>query len=541
MNAITERRLVLFLMVCAGVLRCWQLELSPVEHFDEGVYASNFWFTAEEGYRYPDRHLYAPPLLPMLIEWGHLVWGPGLLACLIPSLLAGILTVPLIWLFVRRIAGPLGGVCAAALWTFQDMAILYSRTALTESLLCFWMLLAVLLAERLLTACREQNRTAVSLLLLAGGSGLAAGLAWLTKYNGWLTLAIILSASFPWGICSKLDANGWRRTLGALLALVAVAWVLWWPYLNSLQPVGGYASVAANHRQYFGGLSGWGASLGLQGRNFWLLASGVGLCGPACCALLLWTYAGRPRVERDAISSHPLQWTNPGLWLIASWWCGLSVAIPLYHPYPRLLLPWILSSCLGLGVLCQWWGTNGWPFRRSPEQSPRLGIACPEAWSQGGVFLLLGVAVLLGPLWRSSAWQDRRSLQQISAEFVRQAGTIASEQGFAENQTIFYVYGEPALFYHLSAADRLAGPIGHLDFALAPRNNVRVPTFLVVGPHAERSPLFQQQWTNRAEAFRLVAEQNYLPSRFIQLNERAAPNSRPLRVALYQVVWPATE
>ena len=40
-----------------------------VEHFDEGVYASSAWFGPDEGYQYPNGHLYAPPLLSRLIEW----------------------------------------------------------------------------------------------------------------------------------------------------------------------------------------------------------------------------------------------------------------------------------------------------------------------------------------------------------------------------------------------------------------------------------------------------------------------------------------
>ena len=37
-----------------------------IEHFDEGVYASNLLFPDHNVYRYPDRHLYAPSLVPAL-------------------------------------------------------------------------------------------------------------------------------------------------------------------------------------------------------------------------------------------------------------------------------------------------------------------------------------------------------------------------------------------------------------------------------------------------------------------------------------------
>ena len=56
-------------ILLGAILRLAYPGRMAIEHFDEGVYASNFWFGAEEGYEYPARHLYAPPLLPAAIEW----------------------------------------------------------------------------------------------------------------------------------------------------------------------------------------------------------------------------------------------------------------------------------------------------------------------------------------------------------------------------------------------------------------------------------------------------------------------------------------
>ena len=151
-----EKWLLLAMLVVAAWLRFASYWQSPIEHFDEGVYASNYWFDASEGFRYPDRHLYAPPLLPTVIEWTHLFLGPGTLACLLPNLLAGLATVPLVWLFVRRMMGPIAALAATSMWACLDYPVLYSRTALTDSMLCFWMLLSVLLAERGLSLCRQR-------------------------------------------------------------------------------------------------------------------------------------------------------------------------------------------------------------------------------------------------------------------------------------------------------------------------------------------------------------------------------------------------
>ena len=56
-------------LVLAFVLRCWQAQNMAIEHFDEGVYASNLFVGAHLNNEYPDQHLYAPPLLPTLFEW----------------------------------------------------------------------------------------------------------------------------------------------------------------------------------------------------------------------------------------------------------------------------------------------------------------------------------------------------------------------------------------------------------------------------------------------------------------------------------------
>ena len=67
-----------------------------IEHFDEGVYASNLLFP-DQDFRYPDRHFYAPSLVPALIEWSIMAFDDNGIAPMLPSLLFGTLTIPLIW------------------------------------------------------------------------------------------------------------------------------------------------------------------------------------------------------------------------------------------------------------------------------------------------------------------------------------------------------------------------------------------------------------------------------------------------------------
>src|SRR4029077_8623462 len=107
----TELLLVaLVTLVALGLLIAWPSQLA-VEHFDEGVYASNLFFHDHGGTgHYPDQHLYAPPLLPFLIECAMIVFGTSNAAAMAVSIVAGALTVPLLWWLGRRWFGPTAGL-----------------------------------------------------------------------------------------------------------------------------------------------------------------------------------------------------------------------------------------------------------------------------------------------------------------------------------------------------------------------------------------------------------------------------------------------
>ncbi len=231
-----------------------------IEHFDEGVYASNIFFSEAEGGQYPYRHLYAPPLLPFLIEWGIIFLGPESIAPFLPALILGTATVPLAWWAVRNWFGPLAGLAGAWLIATSDFHILYSRTALTDVPVAFFILLAVYLYWEAVR--RESLRWSIF-------AGVATGLAWWTKYTGWLPLAIALAGSIPWVITEKRAAGvslrSRAKSVAACFATMAVvAFLVWSPVLWYLQPYGGYAAVAENHRGYLSPVSDWGRNAAEQ-------------------------------------------------------------------------------------------------------------------------------------------------------------------------------------------------------------------------------------------------------------------------------------
>src|SRR5438128_1668139 len=93
-DPISRREIVIVaIVVSVGIaLRIAALAHSAIEHFDEGVYASNVFFGPPD-YDYPMQRFYAPPLLPAMIEatmtGGALVGVPPNLAALLPSFVAG--------------------------------------------------------------------------------------------------------------------------------------------------------------------------------------------------------------------------------------------------------------------------------------------------------------------------------------------------------------------------------------------------------------------------------------------------------------------
>src|SRR3954451_6259442 len=106
---------LIVLLIAVGIaMRLVALSHSAIEHFDEGVYASNVYFGPPD-YAYPMQRFYAPPLLPALIETFLILRLPPNLAAILPSFLAGCGMIIAIWWFARSWFGPADGLTAATL------------------------------------------------------------------------------------------------------------------------------------------------------------------------------------------------------------------------------------------------------------------------------------------------------------------------------------------------------------------------------------------------------------------------------------------
>jgi hypothetical protein len=552
------------LVIAGGLLRCAFPDRMMVEHFDEGVYASNIWFGPDDGFRYPQQHLYAPPLLPTLIEWIFSLAGPSNLGAMIPGLATGCLTVPVVWWVGRAWFGPIAGVAAAALAALADHHAAFSRTALTDVPLCFWLILGVHFTWRGLVHGHVWT--------LLGGS-LCTGLAWWTKYNGWLPIAITGSGLAAWLIHRRLvPAEGAAgpstiRLLGRWVAFALLAGAIWSPWIWSLQEHGGYAAVAANHRTYLVGWSGWWNSatqyaariaelIGTSGAHAFpvAIAASLGVAvwsmrcftwnafaatlgsapllgvGAFALVLVVPTLLGPVPFALIAgglgiLAWHATHWREGGTarslaaWFLTAWFVGLTLSTPCYTPYPRLPLPWLLATWLGTGLLIQQAVEHFAQRIQTGDATPATSKSILRWMAIAGALLavLSGAELHLLP-WRMPVWEYRAGAYTAGsmAQFLP---TMLYVRGQRRAPYVIYTLSDPAVLFQM----RLAGaehvrPVSTLALGRPEAPTPRILSFVFIGRQALAGGFAERQLEG---ATRLV-QINSLearPSRLVTLDD----------------------
>lgn len=543
-----ETWLVCLLLLTALILRISAFDRMAVEHFDEGVYASNLWFGAETEFSYPQRQFYAPPLFPFLVEISISLWGTSAAGCMATSLASGLATVACVWWIARCWFGSAAGIGAMAFAACSDFHVQFSRMCLTDVPMCLGLLVAVFLFSRL-----PQGRIA----WYGVAAGAVAAVTWWIKYTGWLALAICAAASLADILCRR----GWGRPQNRLsigwLIMASSCVLLCVPMFQQLQPSGGYTAIARNHAGYLIGPSGWLSAVGrhhaiqrhyddwstLAGlllavvlsqwiqwpSGTWRQATGsergrmlLRLAGLGSLAGLLSTAIGTAplllaasvwglvRQLRRAHRDPKLGSSLPG-WLVLTWIAGLMLSVPMYQPFPRLALPWVIAVWLGAASLAgrtmQDRPSN--PITRMPPgTNSLLSIA---------VITLFAISLILNFAARGrwAAWQDQTRMTQAA----NQIRTIIHKHTSATNpaSSVVYTYAEPALFYQLSSLSVSSQPIDNLSFAQRTAHSA-THVYLVAGPHAERSQQFAAEWAMVAHRFLAVDEIPYTPTDLVRFN-----------------------
>ncbi len=155
---------------------------------------------------------WTPPLY-FAIAWIFSKLGPDPWLLRLPSLLAGVATIPLVFVFGSKTVGKRAGMVAAALVALSPLMIFYSTEARGYALLAFLVLCSTIL---LLTALERGNAWWWALY----GALLAA--AMYTHY----TAIFILAGQTIWALVT------YPRSRKAIVLSVLLAVVLWSPWLE---------------------------------------------------------------------------------------------------------------------------------------------------------------------------------------------------------------------------------------------------------------------------------------------------------------------
>lgn len=613
---------LLGLLVASFILRAAAPRMMSVEHFDEGVYASNL-FSEHIGFRYPDRQYYAPPLLPAIFEWVLILTGGAPHAVMWVNVFLGTALVAAVYWCTKELLNSSTGsripnlderdhliskiavsaaLAAAAVIAFSDLFAEYSRAALTDIPVCLWITLAVGSGARAFRTGRWRWGAA---------AGIWTAIAWWTKYNGWLPLAILGAGLAGWLLftrCGRASllapaASSAVRSMNRKLKskppvtqapsregivqlgqwgmIAAVAAILWAPYLSELQSCGGYAAVAANHKNYIVGLNGWASSAlrHLQVDQFyssWRSALGVAVGSLLAWMALKMTNSQPLRDRKYSVHSFlffagatafslavtfagsilPLlvaaslvvvfwnrlprsdsQWpTVPlGMWILLAWIAGLTLATPMYRPYPRLILPWMvalyIAAATGIAqtilTLCR--PNSADETDAGPAAAGKISEIRHSEWrTSGQTILVLAVPILAAVLCVSAGHprflENRRGLEEAAKKTIpilKEDLATDSRSAIESIDCVIYVLAEPGLYYHLAALEG-----GELEFITQPASDLgmlssgkidpRVPAYLITGPHAVHEGEELKELTHRV---RHVAEIPYVPSSLVLLDD----------------------
>jgi hypothetical protein len=216
------------------------------------------------------------------------------------------------------------------------------------------------------------------------------------------------------------------------------------------------------------------------------------------------------------------------------------VATPLYTPYPRLTLPWLVSAWIAAGAAV---GRVRTAVAKAPSP-PRLretvaslvvgGVVCaagllmPTFVTPSGVARLAEAGV--------PGWDDRTGLRRAADAFARAARRDLLDRDEPVNRFVIGVYAEPALVLHLRRAGVPAVPLGSLESVVEDASPV--PLYLAFGLHAQRDAEFDRQFQRLAGRVHTLGEIRYRPSRFVWLNHFAdlpPADERTANVYLFRV------
>lgn len=213
-----DAALIVVLTAFGGVVRAVHLT-RPRSFFDEGFYAPDAcWYVHRsaslcgQAAEVTREH---PPLAKWLIGGGIELFGFTSTGWRIAALLAGTLTIPLLYLLARRLLGSsVGATVAAGLLAIDFLHFVHSRMAMLDVFVTLFGVCAVLFAvydrDQLRAGARRAGPIGRPWRLAAGVS---AGAAAASKWSGVSVLAVILLLSVVWECAQRGGASRLRRAV----------------------------------------------------------------------------------------------------------------------------------------------------------------------------------------------------------------------------------------------------------------------------------------------------------------------------------------
>lgn len=317
-----EAAILCGLVALAAAIRFFHLLRSALCQQDEVIYTQlGILFSRGQWSAYQGFYItYAPPFYPFLVSITDRMLGPSDLNGQITSGVFGALGVVATYLLGRVLFGVGVARGAAFLLALCNFHVIFSRLALTD------VTFATLFTFSLWSFWRARL---VSSLLWFASAGFLAGIAWVTKYNGFYLLLLFGFAT----LCLEAKdivqrkilslRERWRTWAGLALAL-ATGVIVYLPLYFHIDRTFGYDKLMAHTRGYSRPLRDVVAHLPrtmLQSLDFcWLWAPAVLILGLAGLLLVL----------RKRSASGLFLWA----WFVTFW-----LALQFYSPFTRLALP----------------------------------------------------------------------------------------------------------------------------------------------------------------------------------------------------------
>lgn len=205
-----------FVTIAAGALRLVRLAVPPALVFDETYYARDACWYVNASASLCDIDAEQTPVHPPLAKWviaiGIRIFGHNSFGWRIAAVVAGTVSVALLYLLARKLLhSTLGAVVASGLLAFDFLHFVQSRVAMLDIFITVFALAAVLFAvydrDRLVKARDYGIEPPPGLLdrpwRLAAGC--AAGAAIASKWSGGLVLGAIILLTIVWEIAARRE------------------------------------------------------------------------------------------------------------------------------------------------------------------------------------------------------------------------------------------------------------------------------------------------------------------------------------------------